>query len=87
MLAGVGQLKPLQQGNLSNMCGLYSVLNAVQLAVYPQRLTRPELQYLLSHRVCALRATLPQTIPLMSAGVESGTTATPSFGNCVHFYG
>lgn len=51
MLAGVGQLEPLQQGNLSNMCGLYSVLNAIQLAVYPQRLTRPELQRLYRHAI------------------------------------
>lgn len=26
------------------LCGLYSVLNALQLALYPQRLSRPELQ-------------------------------------------
>ena len=46
ILTGASHLVPLQQGNLSNMCGLYSVLNAIQLAVYPRRLTKPELQRL-----------------------------------------
>ncbi len=33
------------------MCGLYSVLNAIQLAIYPQRLTKAELQQLYTHAV------------------------------------
>ena len=37
-------LRPLQQGKLSSMCGLYSVLNGIRLALYPQQLTRPQLQ-------------------------------------------
>lgn len=33
-LDGLHQLTPLQQGDLSNLCGVYSVLNAVQLACW-----------------------------------------------------
>ena len=38
------ELKPLEQGDLDNLCGLYSVINAVRLVVYPdQILTQGEL--------------------------------------------
>lgn len=43
-LAAAKQLKPLTQGTLSKLCGLYAFLNAVQLALYPRRLSRAELQ-------------------------------------------
>jgi hypothetical protein len=51
ILPGVTQLKPLQQGNLSSMCGLYSVLNCIQLALYPERLSKPELQCIYRHAI------------------------------------
>lgn len=51
ILPGATELRPLQQGKLSSMCGLYSVLNCIQLALYPQRLTRPELQRIYRHAI------------------------------------
>ena len=49
-------LRPLQQGSLDSMCGLYAVINAVQLALYPhRRLTRPELLQLFGAGLDALR--------------------------------
>ena len=33
-------LKPYEQGSLDGLCGIYSVVNAVQLVIYPERLTR-----------------------------------------------
>jgi hypothetical protein len=47
-------LKPLTQGSLSNLCGLYSTLNAIQLVLYPQRLRRKQLQNLYLHGVSHL---------------------------------
>jgi hypothetical protein len=38
LLPGAGQLEPFTQGSLSRLCGLYSILNAVQLGLYPRRL-------------------------------------------------
>lgn len=35
-------LTPYRQGDLDALCGLYAIINAVQLAVYPRRLTRAE---------------------------------------------
>lgn len=49
VIAGVGNLDPIEQGSLSRMCGVYSVLNAIQLALYPERLSKPELQRLYRH--------------------------------------
>lgn len=49
MLAGARKLDPIEQGDLSRMCGVYSVLNAIQLALYPQQLEKPELQRLYRH--------------------------------------
>lgn len=54
MLAGVTALEPIQQGTLSRMCGLYSVLNAIQLALFPQRLSKLELQRLYRHAITYL---------------------------------
>ena len=33
-------LKPYEQGSLDGLCGIYSVVNAIQLVIYPERLTR-----------------------------------------------
>lgn len=50
-LPGVYELRPLRQGNLSSMCGLYSLLNGILLALYPQRLSRPQLQQIYRHAI------------------------------------
>jgi hypothetical protein len=50
-VAGFRKATPLRQGSLSGLCGLYSVMNAVQLALYPQRISRAWLQYLYIHGV------------------------------------
>lgn len=43
------QLAPFQQGDGSALCGLYSILNAVQLALWPHRkLTQGELKRLIN---------------------------------------
>lgn len=43
------QLSPFQQGDGSALCGLYSILNAIQLALWPRhKLTRKELKQLIS---------------------------------------
>jgi len=44
ILPGARELTPFKQGNLSMLCGLYSILNSIQLALYPHRLTRPQIQ-------------------------------------------
>ncbi len=36
-------LKPLQQGHMSSLCGLYSAINAVRLAIQPHRLNKTQL--------------------------------------------
>ena len=45
-LSGYGQLKPLAQGDLSKLCGLYSVLNAIQLACWRVPLSYEQLSEL-----------------------------------------
>jgi hypothetical protein len=42
------QLKPLVQGNLSRLCGLYSLINSIRLAAYPKVFRKNELQDLYS---------------------------------------
>jgi hypothetical protein len=42
ILPGAEQLEPFIQGSMSRLCGLYSVLNAVQLSLYPRRLMPPQ---------------------------------------------
>src|SRR3954462_8702569 len=44
LLAGVKTLRPLAQGDLSRLCGVYSHINAIRLALYPQELRSDELQ-------------------------------------------
>lgn len=50
-LDGLRYVKPLRQGDLSNLCGLYSVLNAVQLACWRTPLTHDQLRELLTFGV------------------------------------
>ncbi len=45
-LPSAKQLKPLAQGNLSRLCGLYSFINSIRLALYPLELRKDELQEL-----------------------------------------
>jgi len=46
MLPGAMHLEPLAQGNLSCLCGLYSHINGIRLALYPLKLQRQEVQAL-----------------------------------------
>jgi hypothetical protein len=46
-LDGIRHVSPLRQGDLSNLCGLYSVLNAVQLACWRIPPTNDQLRDLL----------------------------------------
>lgn len=46
-LEGVRHVTPLRQGDLSNLCGLYSVLNAVRLACWRVPPTEDQLRALL----------------------------------------
>nr|WP_314444408.1 hypothetical protein [uncultured Sphingomonas sp.] len=56
MLPGASSRRPLQQGNLTNLCGLYSVVNAVQLALYPRKLSASELSLLIQAGIKHLSA-------------------------------
>lgn len=44
LLAGARELEPLRQGSLSYLCSVYSVLNGIQLALYPITLKRTDQQ-------------------------------------------
>jgi len=44
LLAGARELEPLRQGSLSYLCSVYSVLNGIQLALYPITLKRVDQQ-------------------------------------------
>ena len=65
-LAAASQaLKPLQQGELDGLCGLYAIINAIRLALYPDcKLTRPESAALFAAGITELRKarSLPSTI-------------------------
>lgn len=50
-LAASKQLSPLRQGDLSRLCGLYSILNALQLALFPRILSKRDLQSLYLHGI------------------------------------
>lgn len=62
-------LKPLHQGKLSNFCGVYAILNAIQLALYPQRLARAELQRLY-HDAIELLAARRKLKGLVVGGID-----------------
>jgi hypothetical protein len=50
-LAGATALKPFSQGTLSKLCGLYSLLNGVQLALYPLKISGAQSEALYAHAV------------------------------------
>jgi hypothetical protein len=70
-------LKPLTQGNLSRLCGLYCLLNGIRLAVYPIELRKDELQllYLEAVRDLARRRQLTRVL-----GVGMSNTLWVSLG-------
>lgn len=51
IVPGARHLKPVLQGTLSRLCGVYSVLNAIQLCLYPERLNGAEMQRLYRHAI------------------------------------
>lgn len=65
-------LKPLSQGDLSGLCGFYSILNAIQVVLYPQRLTRKQLQDLYLHGVAHLSRTR-RLKSILGAGMDETT--------------
>lgn len=70
-LPGATTLKPLAQGSLSRLCGFYSVMNGVQLALHPQRLSGPQQQALYLHGVAHL-ARMRQLRPVLGSGMAEG---------------
>jgi hypothetical protein len=65
---GAKELKPLTQGSLSRLCGLYSVLNAVQIALFVHRLDKAELQSLYNRGIAHL-ASRRQLKRVLGAGM------------------
>jgi hypothetical protein len=53
-IAAANELKPLVQGSLSRLCGLYSILNAVRLALHPFELRQHEVQATYLHGLAHL---------------------------------
>lgn len=54
ILPGARELSPLKQGDLSGLCGLYSMMNAVQLVLYPRRLTQKQQHGLFAEGISVL---------------------------------
>jgi len=51
-------LAPLQQGDLDRLCGLYAIINAIRLALYPQyKLGRRQLRILFDEGIAFLSRT------------------------------
>ena len=68
ILPAAAALTPFQQGHVSNLCGLYSILNALQLALWPEyRLTRGRVAKLVQH---ALDVSPKPIDYLMRHGIE-----------------
>lgn len=52
LIPAAAQLRPYTQGEVSSLCGLYALLNAIQLALWPQqKLTHGQLKKLFVHGV------------------------------------
>ena len=52
LIPAAAELSPYIQGHVSSLCGLYAVLNAIQLALWPHdKLTRAQLKKLFMHGV------------------------------------
>ena len=65
------ELKPLVQGDLDSLCGLYAVINAVRLTVYPDHILTPStVRHLFEHGLGVLsnKRRLKQTV---AHGVEN----------------
>ena len=68
ILPAAAALTPFQQGHASNLCGLYSSLNGLQLALWPEyRLTRGRVAKLVQH---ALDVSPKPIDYLMRHGIE-----------------
>lgn len=50
ILAGARYLEPLKQGSLDGLCGLYAIINAIRVTLYPERKLSPAQQYKLFKR-------------------------------------
>lgn len=57
LAAAARELRPLRQGELDGLCGLYSIINALRLAIYPKRLRKPEIKLLFEAGLRALATT------------------------------
>jgi hypothetical protein len=56
LAAAARELSPLRQGDLDSLCGLYAIINAVRLALYPEhRLVRWQLKLLFDAGMQALQ--------------------------------
>jgi hypothetical protein len=52
ILPGARALEPLKQGSLDGLCGLYSVINAIRVTVYPEhKLTQSQQYRLFKHGI------------------------------------
>ncbi|MEO6072255.1 MAG: hypothetical protein ABIP67_03130 [Burkholderiales bacterium] len=71
ILPCVSRLRPLQQGTLSRLCGVYSILNALQLSLHPQRLTKLERQTIYLHAIAYL-ARRRQLKRVLGVGMDHG---------------
>ena len=56
LLPGASALTPYEQGHVSSLCGLYSLLNAIQLVLWPQKLTRKQTRDLFTRGIAHLDA-------------------------------
>lgn len=72
ILPAAEDLEPLRQGALSATCGLYSCLNALQLALFPRQLRRSELQALYVEGIDHL-AKIRQLKRILGAGMYQET--------------
>ena len=53
-IAAAANIQPLKQGDYSNLCGLYSVINAIQLVLWPLRPSRSQLRSLVGAGIVQL---------------------------------
>lgn len=72
LLPGAISLKPYQQGDLSRLCGFYSIINAMQLTLYPEPLSSPEVDRLFTKAIHHLHRK-----KLLSAACHYGIDEVP----------
>lgn len=69
-ISGAKHLKPLEQGDLDSLCGLYAIINAVRVATYPVReFNRMELGRLFNRGIAAL-SSLRQLKMVLTVGMD-----------------